>query len=167
LGELREAVMSISPEERRDRATVNEVARHCSDILSGSAARGVSPSNGIKETPTVSILNNRPSPSPAGTVMTEYKAGPRRRKPKHPGAIVAGELAALGLTPYAAAPLIGVTRQALGNIVAEKSAISPAMALRLGKFFGNGAELWLGLQADCDLWQARLATRRIWRRSRP
>jgi len=87
--------------------------------------------------------------------MTELKAGPRRRKPTHLGAIVKRELEALGLTPYAAAPLLGVTRMALGNIVAEKSAVSPAMALRLGKFFGNGAELWLGLQADVDLWNAR------------
>jgi hypothetical protein len=44
---------------------------------------------------------------------------------------------------------------ALGNIIAEKSAISPDMALRLGKFFDNGAELWMGLQADVDLWNAR------------
>jgi addiction module HigA family antidote len=70
--------------------------------------------------------------------MTEHKAGPRRRPPTHPGAIVKRELEALGLSVYAAAPLIGVTRMALGNIVAEKSAVSPDMALRLGKFFDNG-----------------------------
>jgi addiction module HigA family antidote len=87
--------------------------------------------------------------------MVELKAGPRRRKPTHPGAIIKRELAALDLTPYAAAPMIGVTKQALGNIIAEKSAVSPDMALRLGKFFGNGPELWMGLQADIDLWNAR------------
>jgi addiction module HigA family antidote len=93
--------------------------------------------------------------APPGDPMTEHKAGPRRRPPTHPGAIVKRELEALGLSAYAAAPLIGVTRMALGNIIAEKSAISPDMALRLGKFFDNGAELWMGLQADVDLWNAR------------
>jgi plasmid maintenance system antidote protein VapI len=29
------------------------------------------------------------------------------------------------------------------------------MALRLGKFFGNGPDLWMKMQADCDLWAAR------------
>ena len=33
--------------------------------------------------------------------------------------------------------------------------LSTDMALRLGKFFGNGAELWAGLQTDYDLWEAR------------
>lgn len=84
--------------------------------------------------------------------MAEFKAGPRKRAPTHPGAIVKRELAALELTPYAAAPLLGVTKQALGNIIAEKSAVSPEMALRLGKFFGNGPDLWMKLQADHDLY---------------
>jgi addiction module HigA family antidote len=87
--------------------------------------------------------------------MTEHKAGPRRRPPTHPGAIIKRQLEALGLSAYAAAPLIGVTRMALGNIIAEKSAVSPDMALRLGKFFDNGPEIWMGLQADVDLWNAR------------
>jgi addiction module HigA family antidote len=88
--------------------------------------------------------------------MTEFKAGPRRRKPTHPGAIIKSQLAELRITPYAAAPLIGVTKQALGNVIAETSAVSPEMALRLGKFFDNGPELWMKLQADIDLWNARL-----------
>lgn len=87
--------------------------------------------------------------------MAEFKAGPRRRKPTHPGQVLASNLAAIEVTPYAAAPLLGVTRMALGNIIAEKSAVSPDMALRLGKFFDNGPELWMGLQADYDLWMAR------------
>jgi antitoxin HigA-1 len=87
--------------------------------------------------------------------MAEYRAGPRKRKPTHPGRIIAGELEALALTPYAAAPLLGISKQALGNIIAERSAVSPEMALRLGKFFGNGPELWMGLQTDIDLWESR------------
>jgi addiction module HigA family antidote len=110
----------------------------------------------------VSISNNtteglRP---PAGEApmpgnQQEHKAGPRRRPPTHPGRIIASALEALDLTPYAAAPLLGVTKQALGNVIGEKSAVSPDMALRLGKFFGNGAELWMGLQVDHDLWKSR------------
>lgn len=101
------------------------------------------------------IIEGRASGPLGDQMTTETKAGPRRRPPTHPGAIVKRELEALGLSAYAAAPLLGVTRMALGNIVAERSDVSPDMALRLGKFFGNGAELWLGLQADVDLWEAR------------
>ena len=86
--------------------------------------------------------------------MSLYKAGPRRRRPTHPGAIFKRQLEFLGLSAYAAAPLIGVSRTALGNILNERSAVSAEMALRLGKFFSNGPELWMGLQADIDLWDA-------------
>lgn len=87
--------------------------------------------------------------------MTELKAGARRRKPTHPGAIVKTNLYEMGISAYAAAPLIGITKAALGNVINQKSAVSPEMALRLGKFFGNGPELWMGLQVDYDLWTTR------------
>jgi addiction module HigA family antidote len=87
--------------------------------------------------------------------MAEYKAGPRRRRPTHPGAILKANLAAIGLTAYAAGPLLGVTKQALQNIIDEKSAISAEMALRLGKFFGDGPDLWINMQTDIDLWDAK------------
>jgi addiction module HigA family antidote len=89
--------------------------------------------------------------------MAEFKAGPRRREPTHPGRIVADALA--GLRPHLsvrqAALRIGVTPQALANVIEAKSGVTPEMALRLGTFFGNGAELWLGMQHDFDLWRAR------------
>jgi addiction module HigA family antidote len=44
---------------------------------------------------------------------------------------------------------------ALHNEIKGKSAVTPAMALRLGKFFDNGAEIWMGLQTDFDLWTTR------------
>lgn len=87
--------------------------------------------------------------------MAEYKAGSRKRCPTHPGAIVKRALAELDLTAYAAGPMIGVSKQALSNIIDEKSAVSPEMAVRLGAFFDNGAEVWMKLQADHDLWNAR------------
>ena len=101
-----------------------------------------------------SITEGRES-APPEQPMAEFKAGARRRRPTHPGAILRSELAELGLTAYSAGPQLGVTKQALQNIIDEKSAVSPEMALRLGKFFGNGPELWMKLQADVDLWNAR------------
>lgn len=106
----------------------------------------------------MSILNNttegRESASPE-TPMADIPARPRNRAPTHPGAILARELDELGITPYAAEPLLGVTRQNLGNIIKGNSAVTPDMALRLGKFFGNGPELWMGLQVDYDLWTTK------------
>jgi addiction module HigA family antidote len=107
----------------------------------------------------VSTLNNitegRESAPPEHYRMAEYKAGPMRRRPTHPGRIVKTNLEAMGLSVNAAALAIGVTRAALGNIVVEKSAISPEMALRLSKLMGGGPDLWMKMQADVDLWDAK------------
>jgi addiction module HigA family antidote len=54
-----------------------------------------------------------------------------------------------------------LTRQALNNLVNGKSGISPEMALRLSKAFGSRPEVWLGMQLDYDLAQARLRKDRI------
>jgi addiction module HigA family antidote len=60
----------------------------------------------------------------------------------------------LGLSITGAAKALGVTRQALNNVVNGKAAISPEMAIRLDKAFGGGAEVWLRMQASYDLAQA-------------
>lgn len=86
--------------------------------------------------------------------MAEYRAGPRKRPPTHPGEVVADILATMRVSTRQAAKAIDVSPMALNNIVTGKTAISPTMALRLGKLFGNGAELWLNLQRDYDLWFA-------------
>ena len=76
--------------------------------------------------------------------------------PSHPGEIVREEcLKPLELTVTAGARVLGVTRQALNNLVNEKAAISPEMAIRLENAFGSSAEMWLGLQSAFDLAQAR------------
>jgi len=59
------------------------------------------------------------------------------------------------LTITEAADILGVTRQALNNLVNGKSGISPEMAIRLDKAFGGGAETWLRLQMAYDLAQTR------------
>jgi addiction module HigA family antidote len=76
--------------------------------------------------------------------------------PPHPGSSVRFDcLEALGLSVTAGAKVLGVTRQALNNLVNEKAGISPEMAIRLDRAFGGTAEAWLALQTAYDLAQAR------------
>lgn len=76
--------------------------------------------------------------------------------PPHPGEIVREEcLGPLGLTVTEGAKVLGVTRQALNNLVNERAGISPEMAIRLEKAFGSSADMWLRLQTSFELAQAR------------
>src|SRR2546428_7775170 len=78
------------------------------------------------------------------------------RTPPHPGLSVRHDcIEPLGLTITETAEILGVTRQALNNLVNGKSGISPEMAIRLDKAFGGSAETWLRLQVAYDLAQAR------------
>ena len=80
----------------------------------------------------------------------------RRRQPTHPGEILREEvLPALRLSVSEAARQLRVTRQTLHRILSGRSAVTPEMALRLGRFCGNGPDLWLRMQQAYDLWQAR------------
>ena len=78
----------------------------------------------------------------------------RMKNPPHPGRRVRDEcLEALGLSVTAGARILGVTRQALNNLVNQKAGISPEMAVRLTKAFGSTAETWLRMQVTYDLAQ--------------
>jgi addiction module HigA family antidote len=78
------------------------------------------------------------------------------KNPPHPGLSVRLDcLEPLGLSVTAGARVLGVTRQALNNVVNGKSGISPEMAIRLSKAFGSTPEVWLGMQIDFDLAQIR------------
>ena len=82
--------------------------------------------------------------------------------PPHPGRIVRDEcLEPLGLTVTEAARALGVTRQALNNLVNEKAGISPEMAVRLAKAFGSTAETWLRMQVLYDLAQVPQGSIRV------
>ncbi len=84
----------------------------------------------------------------------------RRRPPTHPGAVLREDVfPALGLTVSEAARQLRVTRQTLHRILSETSGVSPEMAMRLGKFCGNGAGIWLRLQQAHDLWLAERSLR--------
>jgi len=67
----------------------------------------------------------------------------------------------LGLTVTAAARALGVSRQALNNLVNEKAGISAEMAIRFEKMGWGTADGWLRLQMNYDLKQARLRSEGI------
>jgi len=78
------------------------------------------------------------------------------KNPPHPGRIVKQDcVEPLELTITEAARALGVTRQALNNLVNGKAGISPEMAVRLSKAFGASPEMWLRLQANYELAQVR------------
>jgi addiction module HigA family antidote len=79
-------------------------------------------------------------------------------RPTHPGALLREEvLPALRYSVTRAAKGLGVSRQTLHAIVAEKASVTPEMALRLGRFCGNGPGLWLRMQQEHDLHAAEEA----------
>jgi addiction module HigA family antidote len=80
---------------------------------------------------------------------------PRERRPIHPGEILREEfLPEYGLSVTALAGAAGVSRQSMNELLRERRALTPEMALRLGKLFGNSPEFWLNLQRNVDLWDA-------------
>ena len=81
-----------------------------------------------------------------------YERREPKRPPTHPGAVVGMELEELGLTITEAARRLDVSRRTLSELVNERRAVSPEMALKLGRFFGNGTELWMSMQTRYDLW---------------
>lgn len=84
------------------------------------------------------------------------------KNPPHPGSIVRFEcIEPLGLSITEAAKVLGVTRQALNNLVNEKAGISAEMAVRLSKAFGSSPEMWLRLQVNYDLSRIEPAAIRV------
>ena len=76
--------------------------------------------------------------------------------PPHPGGIVKRQcLDPLGLTVTRAAQGLGVTRQALSELLNGRAGISVEMAIRMSKAFGSTPETWLGMQMAYDLWEVR------------
>ena len=72
--------------------------------------------------------------------------------PIHPGEILREEfMAPLGLSTNALALALRVPATRVGEIVRERRAITPATALRLARYFGTTADLWLGLQIEYEL----------------
>ncbi|MCK0713976.1 HigA family addiction module antitoxin [Chromohalobacter sarecensis] len=78
-----------------------------------------------------------------------------RRKPTHPGEMLREDFVPdYGLTVAGLAELLGVSRQSVNELLRERRSVSPEMALRLGRLFGNSPEFWLNAQRAIDLWTA-------------
>src|SRR5579862_3862966 len=84
------------------------------------------------------------------------------KNPPHPGRIVREEcLQPLGLTVTSGAKILGVSRQALNNLVNQRGGISPEMAIRLAKAFGSTPHTWLRMQSNYELAQALKSENKI------
>lgn len=78
-----------------------------------------------------------------------------KREPTHPGEILREDfMLPLSITQMDLAERIGVSFRTINEIVNCKRAVSPEMALRLGKLFGTGPEVWINLQSNYDLYKA-------------
>ncbi|MFZ0929969.1 MAG: HigA family addiction module antitoxin [Syntrophobacteraceae bacterium] len=82
--------------------------------------------------------------------------------PIHPGAVLREDvIPEMGISVAEFARRIGVSRQILHRILAETNSITPEMALRIGRFLGNGPGLWLRMQEEFDLWQSEQKLREV------
>ncbi len=80
---------------------------------------------------------------------------PMQRKPTHPGEMLREDfLPDYGLSATELAQSLGVSRQSVNELLRERRAVSPEMALRLARLFGNSPEFWLNAQRSVDLWMA-------------
>ena len=78
-----------------------------------------------------------------------------KRRPTHPGEMLREDfLPDFGLTISGLAVAVGVSRQSIHELLRERRGMSPEMALRLGRLFGNSPEFWLNAQRAVDLWDA-------------
>jgi addiction module HigA family antidote len=79
----------------------------------------------------------------------------RAVRPTHPGEMLREDfLPDYELTVTSFARALGVSRQTVNELLRERRAVSPEMALRLSRLFGNTPEFWLNAQRAVDLWEA-------------
>jgi addiction module HigA family antidote len=88
--------------------------------------------------------------------MAEYRAKRHPKiKPLHPGELLREDvIPALDIRKAEVARLLGISRQALYDILNEKAPVTAETAVKLGKLCGNGPNLWINLQRSYDLWHA-------------
>lgn len=90
--------------------------------------------------------------------MAKYEL---KRSPTHPGEILKTDfLSPLGITQVELAKALKTSFRTVNEILNEKRSISPDMALRLARYFGTTADVWLGLQADYDLYWAKMKSKK-------
>ena len=100
--------------------------------------------------------------------MTVPNTAGMKRRPTHPGEMLREDfMPDYGLTVAGLAEAIGVSRQSINELLRERRAISPEMALRLARLFGNSPVFWLNAQRSVDLWDAGQAIKKDVARIRP
>ena len=90
------------------------------------------------------------------------------RRPTHPGEMLREDfLPDYGLSVAGLAEAAGVSRQSVNEVLRGRRAVSPEMALRLGRLFGNTPEFWMNAQRAVDLWDAMQALKGAVARIKP
>jgi addiction module HigA family antidote len=90
--------------------------------------------------------------------MSIPNTGKMLRRPTHPGEMLRADfMPDHGLTVAGLAQALGVSRQSINELLRGHRALSPEMALRLSRLFGNSADFWLNAQRAVDLWDAAQA----------
>ena len=91
-----------------------------------------------------------------------------KRRPTHPGEVLREDvLPALGITQGEIARRLGVSRLTVSELLREKRAVSPDMALRLARLLNTTPESWLNMQQAMDLWELGRARTRRYARIKP
>jgi addiction module HigA family antidote len=92
----------------------------------------------------------------------------RKIRPTHPGEMLREDfLPDYGLTVSGLARALDVSRQTINELLRERRAVSPEMALRLSRLFGNSPEFWLNAQRAVDLWEANRMLKAKFERIKP
>jgi addiction module HigA family antidote len=79
----------------------------------------------------------------------------REIPPTHPGEMLREDfMPDYGLTASALASALGISRQTVNELLRERRSLTPVMALRLSRLFGNSPEFWLNAQRSRDLWES-------------
>jgi antitoxin HigA-1 len=87
--------------------------------------------------------------------MSIKNEGMRKIRPTHPGEMLREDfMPDYGLTVASLAAALGTSRQTVNELLRERRAMTPTMALKLGRLFGNTPEFWLNAQRAVDLWEA-------------
>ena len=93
---------------------------------------------------------------------------PRKIAPTHPGEMLREDfMPDYGLTVSSLADALGVSRQSINELLRGRRAVSPTMALRLARLFGNSAQFWLQAQQALDIWESEQQNRTALSRIRP
>ncbi len=95
---------------------------------------------------------------PSGCSMSVPNTTEMKRRPTHPGEMLREDfMPDYGLSVAALARALGVSRQSINELLRCRRAVSPEMALRLARLFGNSPDFWMNAQLAVDIWDANQA----------